>query len=145
MPFISVTRLRVGSWRYLPQFVWYVLKTARQAERASGFFGGRLLREVRNTFWTVSAWEGEMAMRAYRNAGAHREVMPKLLDWCDEASVVHWSQVDLEIPDWQEAHRRMVEAGRASKVKHPSPAQEANQFPAPQSSRIEQILKPKHR
>ena len=118
MPFISVTRLRVGSWRHLPQFVWYVLKTARQAERASGFFGGRLLREVRNTFWTVTAWEDEMAMRAYRNAGAHSEVMPKLLDWCDEASVVHWSQADLEIPDWQEAHRRGTSGQRRNTHPH---------------------------
>jgi hypothetical protein len=81
-------------------------------------------------------------MRAYRNAGAHREVMPKLLEWCDEASVAHWSQDDLEIPDWQEAHRRMVETGRPSKVKHPSPAQAANRIAAPRPGRIERILKP---
>ncbi len=108
MAFISVTRLRVRSLRYLLQFIWQVLKSARQAERASGFLGGRLLREAKNTFWTMTAWEGETAMRAYRNAGAHRGVMPKLLDWCDEASVVHWNQESLELPDWQEAHQRMV-------------------------------------
>ena len=142
MPFISVTRLRVRSLRYLLQFVWQALKSARQAERASGFLGGRLLREAKNTFWTMTAWEDEMAMRAYRNAGAHRGVMPKLLDWCDEASVVHWSQESLALPDWQEAHRRMVKEGRPSKVNHPSPAQEANRIAAPQPGRIERTLKP---
>jgi heme-degrading monooxygenase HmoA len=116
MPFISLTRLRVRSWRYLPQFIWHALKTGRQAERSAGFVGGKLLREVRNTFWTVTAWEDEAAMRAYRNAGAHRAVMPRLLDWCDEASVAHWSQDSTDIPDWQELHRRMVETGRPSKV-----------------------------
>jgi hypothetical protein len=145
MPFISVTRLRVRSWRYLPQFVWHALKTGRQAERADGFVGGRLLREVSNTFWTVTAWEDETAMRAYRNAGAHRAVMPRLLDWCDEASVVHWNQDVLELPDWLEAHRRMVEEGRPSMVKHPSPAQESKHIPAPRPGRIERILEPVHK
>jgi heme-degrading monooxygenase HmoA len=144
MTFISVTRLRVRSWRYLPQFVWQALKTGRQAERAAGFQGGTLLREARNTFWTVTAWEDEAAMRAYRNAGAHRLVMPKLLEWCDEAAVAHWTQTQANLPDWQEAHRRMQQEGRPSKVKHPSAAQEAKQIAAPRPGRIERILKPEH-
>jgi hypothetical protein len=144
MTFISVTRLRVRSWRYLPQFVWQSLKTGRQAERAAGFQGGKLLREARNAFWTVTAWEDEAAMRAYRNAGAHRLVMPKLLEWCDEAAVAHWTQDGADLPDWQEAHRRMVAEGRPSKVKHPSPEQEARQIASPRPGRIERILKPEH-
>lgn len=142
MPFVSVTRLRVRSWRYLPQFVWHALKTGRQAEQANGFLGGRLLREARNAFWTVTIWEDETAMRLYRNAGAHRVVMPRLLDWCDEASVAHWNQDGPEIPDWYEAHRRMVESGRPSKVRHPSVAQESNQIVLPRPGRIQRILKP---
>ncbi|HEX8774073.1 MAG TPA: antibiotic biosynthesis monooxygenase [Pyrinomonadaceae bacterium] len=142
MPFISLTRLRVRSWRYMPQFVWHSFKTGRQAERAGGFIGGRLLRERRNAFWTVTVWEDEAAMRAYRNAGAHREAMPRLLDWCDEASVAHWTQDTSEIPGWQELHRRMVDEGRPSKVRHPSPAQESKQIAPPKPGRVEQVLKP---
>jgi hypothetical protein len=59
--------------------------------------------------------------------------MPKLLEWCDEASVVHWHQDTAELPDWQEAHRRMMEEGRRSKVHHPSPAQIAYEIPRPKS------------
>jgi len=142
MPFVSVTRLRVRAWRYLLQFIWQALKTAKQAERAPGFIGGKLLKEAHNAFWTVTAWEDEAATRAYRNAGAHRVVMPRLLDWCDEAALAHWNQDGPEIPDLQEAHRRMVESGRRSKVKHPSPAQESFQIPAPRPGCIEQKLKP---
>jgi hypothetical protein len=142
MPFISLTRLRVRSWWYLPQFVWQALKTGRQAERSNGFVGGKLLREAKNTFWTVTAWEDEAAMRAYRNAGAHRVVMPRLLEWCDEASVAHWNQDAQDIPNWQELHRRMVDTGRPSKVNHPSPAQVSNQIVAPRPGRIEKILEP---
>jgi hypothetical protein len=57
-------------------------------------------------------------------AGAHRKVMRHLLEWCDEAALVHWEQEIDEEPDWQEAHRRMQADGRRSKVNHPSAAQE---------------------
>ncbi len=142
MAFISVTRLRVRSFGYLLQFVWGTLKSARQAERSSGFLGGRLLRNAKNTFWTITAWKNETAMNVYRTGGAHRSVMPKLLNWCDEAAVVHWNQESSELPSWQEAHQRMVKEGKPSKVNYPSPAQASNHIPMPEPSRIERTLTP---
>jgi hypothetical protein len=142
MPFISVTRLRVRSLLYLPAFLWQTMGSLRQSQRSAGFLGGRVLREARNTFWTVTAWDDDAAMNAFRTSGAHREAMPKLLDWCDEASVAHWIQPSTELPTWLEAHRRMVAEGRLSKVNHPSPAQQAAEIPAPRPSRIEKILNP---
>jgi hypothetical protein len=56
MTFISVTRLRVRSYFYLPKFIWYAFKSERQARRAEGFVGGRLMRDKGNAFWTVTAW-----------------------------------------------------------------------------------------
>ncbi|MEP6820485.1 MAG: antibiotic biosynthesis monooxygenase [bacterium] len=140
MAFVSLTRLRVRSVRFLLPFAWQALKTARQAEGAAGFLGGKLLRESRNAFWTITAWDDETAMRAYRNSGAHRGVMHKLLEWCDEASVAHWTQENSELPNWQDAHQRLIKEGRLSKVNHPSTAHTANIFPAPTPSRIEKIL-----
>jgi hypothetical protein len=142
MAFISVTRLRVRSLRYMPQFIWQTLQSVRHTERASGFLGGRLLREARNAFWTMTAREDEAAMNAFRGSGAHRDAMPKLLDWCDEASVVHWNQETPELPSWLEAHGRMVNEGKRSKVNYPSSAQVANHIAAPLPSRIEGNLKP---
>ncbi len=55
-------------------------------------------------------------------SGAHLRAMPKLLNWCDEASVVHWTQDNLIVPDWAEADRRMRKEGRPSKVRNPSPS-----------------------
>ena len=83
------------------------------------------------TFWTLSAWADEAAMKAFMLSGPHRKSMPKLMEWCDEASVGHWLQETADLPDWKEAHRRMVEEGRMSKVKHPSAAQEAKQISGP--------------
>jgi quinol monooxygenase YgiN len=134
MPLISVTRLRVRSIRYLLQFVWRALASSRQAQHAPGFLGGRIVREAGNTFWTVTAWKDIAAMRAYRDMGAHQRVMAKLLDWCDEAYVVHWDQESSELPNWMEAYRHMVWEGRPSKVKHPSEAQAAKQIVQPRLS-----------
>ena len=142
MPFISLTRLRVRSYRYLPQFAWQAFKSGRQAERASGFLGGKVLREAKNTFWTITAWEDESSMRAYRNAGAHGRVMPRLLDWCDEASLAHWHQESADLPDWRQAHQRIVKEGRLSKVRNPSPDQVANHIVLPRPGRLERILRP---
>ena len=141
MPLISVTRLRVRSWGLVPQFAVESLKSARQAERSAGFLGGRLLRNPNNVFRTMTAWNDEAAMNAFRSAGAHGRVMRKLLTWCDEAAVVHWNQESRELPSWQDSHLRMVKEGRPSKVNHPSPDQTSNRMPAPEPSRIELTLK----
>ena len=143
MAFISVTRLRVRSIFYLPEFIWYALKSGRQAERAEGFLGGRVMRDKGNAFWTVTAWSDEAAMRAYRGSGAHMKAMPKLLDWCDEAALAHWEQEGAELPIWSEAHRRIVSEGRMSKVRHPSEAQLAKKVREPEQRESQgQTLKP---
>jgi hypothetical protein len=100
-----------------------------------------MLINAKNVYWTLTAWDGESAMNQFRTAAAHKAAMPKLLNFCDEASVVHWSQETAELPSWEESHRRMVMEGRSSKVNHPSPDQLAHQFPPPQPGRLEKILK----
>jgi hypothetical protein len=142
LPLISITRLRVRSIVYLPQFVWYALRSSRQAQRAPGFLGGKLLREKGGAWWTLTAWQGAAAMNAYRTQRPHVAAMPRLLDWCNEAAVVHWTQVTTALPSWQESHQRMQEEGRASKVNHPSPVHLTHQIPAPRPSRIEARLRP---
>jgi hypothetical protein len=74
-------------------------------------------------------------MRAFMFAPAHRAVMPKLLQWCDEAAVGHWPQETLEPPSWPEVHRRLQSEGRTSKVDHPSAAQLRFEFPPPSTTR----------
>jgi hypothetical protein len=142
MPIISVTRLRVRSLRYLVPFFWQALKVSRQAEHSPQFLGGRVLREARNAFWTVTAWADEAAMRTFRQKSAHAEVMPRLLTWCDEAAYVHWNQDTPELPNWQEAHRRLENEGKLSKVYHPSAAHLAGQFAEPKPGRVERTLNP---
>ena len=137
MPFVSITRLRVRSWRYLPGFLLQSVRAARQAKGAPGNLSVRLLRDVEFAFWTRTVWSDEGAMRGFMLSGAHRRVMPHLLQWCDEAAVAHWVQESSDSPSWAEAHRRLQQDGR--KVNHPSPAQQQFAFPAPRSSGAVQI------
>jgi hypothetical protein len=127
----SVTRLRVRSVRYLPPFVWETFLSQRQALRAAGFLGGRLLLDAHRTFWTLTLWESERAMKAFRGAAPHARVMPRLVEWCDEASYAHWIPTGTSAPSWPEAHEHMLAEGRLSRVAHPSPAHEARQFAKP--------------
>jgi len=66
------------------------LLAQRQAVRAAGFAGGRLLIDKHRTYWTLTLWDNEKSMKAFRGSGAHGRVMPKLVEWCDEAAYAHW-------------------------------------------------------
>lgn len=131
MPVVSITRLRIRSWRFMPSFIVYAVRSRMQAARAKGNRGLSLVREPGNIFWTATAWDSEAAVKEYMVAQPHGEAMKRLLHWCDEASVVRWTQENTELPDWREAHRRMQAEGRRSKVRFPSPAHERYEIPAP--------------
>jgi hypothetical protein len=123
--FVSLTRLRIRSIRFLPFFGVYAIGALAQAKKASGFQTGALLRDRDWTFWTMTAWDSAESMRQYMTTGSHKKAMPHLMNWCDEASVAHWSQEQSSLPAWEEADSRMRESGRASKVRNPS-SQHAN-------------------
>ncbi len=128
MPLVAVTRLRIRSVHFVLSFGWYAWRSFRQAKRAPGNLGVKLREAEGFAFWTVTAWQDEAAMSAYRITPPHRHAMPKLLEWCDEALVVHWNQESAELPDWKTAERRMAESGRLSKVNHPSVDQQAGRL-----------------
>jgi hypothetical protein len=113
-------------------FVWYALRSARQASCAEANIAVRVLREQKNTFWTGTLWADETAMKKFMTSGVHGKSMRKLATWCDEAAVVHWAQVSAALPSWPEAHERLQKDGRRSKVNHPSAGHLAYEFPPPQ-------------
>ena len=141
MPVVSVTRLRVRSWRFMPGFIFSALRVGKQTTEAEGCVAAKVFRDRRNAFWTCTIWESEAAMKAFMVAGHHGAAMRKLMEWCDEASVAHWTQDGHGMPTWGEAHRRMLRHGRASKVNHPSDAQKAFRIDEPDESRTDRTLK----
>jgi hypothetical protein len=144
MPVVSVTRLKLGSIWFLPQFLLANNAVNRQIIKAAGFLRGRLLVDKGFTFWTTTAWSDEASLRAFRDSGAHKRAMPRLPKWCSEATSVHWNQDNDQLPDWNGAYDRIVKNGRVIYVKAPSDRQKEKQFPAPRSSsKIQQELRPR--
>jgi hypothetical protein len=139
----SVTRLRVRSLRDVPAFLWKTFLSQRQVVRAPAFLGGRLLIDANRTFWTLTVWENERALKAFRGAGPHSQVMPRLVKWRDEASYAHWMPVDDSVPTWPEAYEHLITEGHLSRVAHKSPDHAARRFGKPRLSPLTgQDLKP---
>ena len=141
MPFVSVTRLHLASRWFFPLFVLYALASSKQARRSPGFLAGWTSSDGNLAFWTSTVWESRDAMRAFRNSGTHRKVMPKLLRWCDEASFVHWEQPEASAPAPDLAFDRMSREGSLSKVNNPSSRHRAGQTVSNVRPRATQQLK----
>jgi hypothetical protein len=138
---VSLTRLRIASARIYPWAILQSLRTARHAARTPGFRSGRILRAQRRVLWTITGWDDEAAMLAYRGTGLHSTLMAKLMHWCDEAAVARWTQDnDVPLPAWPQARERLQKSGRRTKVRHPSADQQTFVIaPLGDTSRIREL------
>lgn len=140
MKFISVTRLRVKSILYLIPFFKANEASVRALKQSAGLIKGKELIDKNLTFWTITIWEDEASMKKFRGSNSHRYAMQHLPNWCDEASYHHWVQEESEFPTWEMISQRLFSEGKLSKVRHPSKAQIANQFPPIKWKRTERKL-----
>lgn len=122
MTFVSATRLHLLTKMRFPSFAYHTLRSALHAKRSAGFLGGYLGGDAQGGAWTVTTWVSEGYMRAFRNSGAHKTAMPKLLKLCDEASFTHWVAETPALPTAEEAYERLKNTGLLSKVNRPSVA-----------------------
>lgn len=143
MALISATRLHLRSKLYYLPFQIYVLRSALQVRRSRGFRGGILGGDAQGGAWTVTLWDSDADMRAFRNAGAHRRAMPHLLNWCDEASYTHWTTEAPALPSLDEAYQRLETSGTISKVHHPSARQAEGRTVSEGRPRTGLTLKPR--
>jgi hypothetical protein len=70
MPFVSITRLRVRSWSYVPAFVVQTLRIARQAARADGNLAVKLLRDRYLGWRTITFMWLMLTSRSIRSTSA---------------------------------------------------------------------------
>ena len=57
MVFVSVTRLRPRSFRFLPTVAFYSWRSRRQLKGARGFIGGYLASGANLVLLTVTVWK----------------------------------------------------------------------------------------
>ncbi len=55
MVFVSLTRLRIRSIRFVPLFAFHTFRSLRQVSKSPGFQSGSLLADRSWTFWTLTA------------------------------------------------------------------------------------------
>ncbi len=121
MPTVSVTRFRARARRFLLLFMFHAQRSLVQVRRADGYLAGAIRCDQDLAYWTLTVWRDERAMFGYVTSGAHRNAIPKLLDWGEEASTVRWEQESSDLPDWPQAVSRMREDGRALPLRYPGP------------------------
>jgi hypothetical protein len=134
MIFVSLTRLRIRSIRFVPLFALHAFRSIQQVKMAPGFQGGAVLPDRDWAYWTMTAWDSQENMRRFMATGSHKAAMPHLLFWCDEASVAHWEQAETSLPSWPEVDKRMREEGRVSKVLNPSPQHASLSYKVPRGT-----------
>ncbi|ROO85266.1 uncharacterized protein DUF3291 [Actinocorallia herbida] len=117
---VMASRLEVRSLRHVPGFLLSSLALWRQARRSPGAHGVALKADLlHRTFWTLSAWKDEAAVRAYAATEPHKSVMRAKRRVMRESTFVFWTSPTTALPvDWAEARRR-VEAQRAGEARQP--------------------------
>jgi hypothetical protein len=113
--FIMASRFEVSpAWRGLA-FLLHAVRVWRQALRSPGLLGVSLRAQLlRNTYWTLSAWTGEPALREFMRTDPHRTVMRKVRPWAKTATFRFWDAAELD-PEalWASAEKRIADGGPA--------------------------------
>jgi hypothetical protein len=131
MAVIVVTRLRLRDPSLLDEFFTAAVGTLEQAKGSDGSLGADVLADANDTWWTVTAWAGRAAMRAFVVAEPHLGTMKRLDDWCDEATFADWEQDSAGLPDWQTSYRKLIADGQAAALTNASAAHATRDFPPP--------------
>ena len=50
-------------------------------------------------------------MKAFRGTAPHAKVMPRLVEWCDEASYPRWTPSGASVPSGPEAYEHLLAEG----------------------------------
>jgi hypothetical protein len=131
----------VRSMIYLPGFILANEASIRSIKKVSGFISGKELVDKGFTFWTVTIWESDEAMKFFRNSNPHKGAMRKLPNWCDEGAYVHWMQEDKVIPGWDFLYKKLMTEGKLTKIKYPSARQANMNYPKILWTKIERPFK----
>jgi heme-degrading monooxygenase HmoA len=101
-----VSRLELQRLRDVPSFLVHALRLRKATMRADGAGGLALTASpLRRTFWTLSSWESEAALRAFVRHPEHLATMRAFDGRMAGSKFVTWSTT--ERPTWADGMRRL--------------------------------------
>jgi hypothetical protein len=109
-----------SAWRS-PAFLGYALRIWLQARRSPGIMGVSLRAQpLRATFWTLSAWSSQAALRDFARADPHRSIVARVRPWAKKAVLQTWTVPGGEAGPtaldpaalWEQAEARISSASR---------------------------------
>ena len=105
----TITRLPLARHIRIPAVMRQTVRIVRALARADGLVGYSLKADlVRKTFWTVSAWESDAALRAFAGSHVHRAAMRRVGPHMAEPQIETLSVTGRELPlSWADIRRRL--------------------------------------
>ena len=106
---IMASRLELRRLRDVPSFLVAAMRVRHQMLASPGAMGVSLVaKPLRRTFWTLSAWQDQAALRATVGVEPHVGVMKHFRPRMARSSFVTWSAETSALPvPWEEALRRL--------------------------------------
>ena len=103
---LSYLPLRRG-WQ-IPPFLLHTVRIMGQVRRSKGLLGYSLRAELgAKRFWTLSAWQDEVALEDFVRAQPHAQTMRAMVSRMAATKFIHWTVKGSEFPvSWNEALRR---------------------------------------
>ena len=92
----------------IPWFLLYTVRIIGQLRRSRGLLGYSLHAKLgAKSFWTLSVWEDEAALRSFVHAQPHARTMAALAQHMGGTRFVRWTLKGSELPvSWEDALKR---------------------------------------
>jgi hypothetical protein len=92
----------------VPLLFWHTMRIARQLRRSRGVVGYSLRAELLSRrFWTLSAWEDELALQAFVRTQPHGRIMTAMASRMGANNFIRWTVNGSDLPlAWSDALKR---------------------------------------
>lgn len=103
--------LPLKHYQSIPLFIRLSRETQRQLETAQGLIGYSLQAQIlARKFWTLSAWEDEIALMRFVLYPPHSEVMDALAPHMGRTAFIRWTVGSAQLPlNWRDAMKRFYD------------------------------------
>jgi hypothetical protein len=106
---VMASRLELRRLRDVPSFLAGAWQIRRQMLGSPGALGLSLIaKPLHRTFWTLSAWQDQAALRAAAGGQPHRRIIKHFQPRMAGSAFVTWTAPATALPiPWEEALRRL--------------------------------------